>query len=94
MNDKADSSLARMLSVLDLFDDQRLQWSADDISEALGVSLPTGYRYVKMLTDAGLLQRVDDETDRRRAFITLTDKAADAMARYFAELGSAATLLV
>ena len=46
------------------------------------------------MTDAGVLQRVDDETDRRRAFITLTDKATDDMARYFAELGSAAASLV
>lgn len=46
------------------------------------------------MTDAGLLQRVDDETDRRRAFITLTDKAADAMVRYFAELGTASAMLV
>ena len=60
MNEKADSSLSRMLSVLDLFSDQCLQWSAEGISEALQVSLPTGYRYVKMLTDAGLLQRSAD----------------------------------
>ena len=60
MNDKADSSLSRMLSVLDLFSDQRLQWSADDISAALQVSIPTGYRYVRMLTDSGLLQRSAD----------------------------------
>ena len=40
------------------------------------------------MTEAGLLQRVEDETDRRRAFITLTDKAADGMARYFAELSA------
>jgi DNA-binding IclR family transcriptional regulator len=60
MTDKADSSLARMLSVLDLFSEQRLHWSADAISEALQVSLPTGYRYVKMLTEAGLLQRSGD----------------------------------
>jgi DNA-binding MarR family transcriptional regulator len=46
------------------------------------------------MTDVALMQRVDDETDRRRAFITLTEKAADAMARYFAELGAgSATLL-
>jgi DNA-binding IclR family transcriptional regulator len=60
MSDKADSSLARMLGVLDLFTEQRLHWTADEISEALQVSLPTGYRYVKMLTDAGLLQRTGD----------------------------------
>lgn len=60
MTDKADSSLARMLSVLDLFSDQRLHWNAEDISEALGVSLPTSYRYVKTLSDAGLLRRGPD----------------------------------
>lgn len=54
MTDKPDSSLARMLSVLDLFSDQRLHWSAEDISAALGVSLPTSYRYMKTLSDAGL----------------------------------------
>lgn len=46
------------------------------------------------MTDSGLLQRVEDEADRRRAFITLTDKAADAMARFFAELGNQGARLV
>ena len=57
MIDKSDSSLSRMLSVLDLFSDQRLHWNAEDISEQLDVSLPTSYRYLKTLSDAGLLQR-------------------------------------
>lgn len=60
MTDKNDSSLARMLSVLDLFSDQRLHWSAEDIGETLGVSLPTSYRYLKTLSDAGLLRRGPD----------------------------------
>lgn len=60
MNDKSASSLVRMLSVLDLFTDQRLNWTAEEITEALDVSLPTGYRYVKVLSDAGLLQRASD----------------------------------
>jgi len=60
MTEKADSSLARMLSVLDLFSEQRLHWSAEDIAEALGVSLPTSYRYLKTLSDAGLLRRGSD----------------------------------
>jgi DNA-binding IclR family transcriptional regulator len=60
MTDKTDSSLARMLSVLDLFTEQRLSWSAEDISESLGVSLPTSYRYLKTLGDAGLLRRGQD----------------------------------
>ena len=60
MNDKSLSSLSRMLSVLDLFNEQQLCWTAEAITEALQVSLPTGYRYVKMLTEAGLLQRGAD----------------------------------
>ena len=35
-----------MLSVLDLFSDNRTTWSAEGITEALQVSLPTGYRYI------------------------------------------------
>jgi DNA-binding MarR family transcriptional regulator len=51
-------------------------------------------RWIGQMTDSGLLQRVDDETDRRRAFITLTDKAAEAVARYFSELDTSASRLV
>jgi DNA-binding IclR family transcriptional regulator len=58
--EKSMSSLGRMLSVLDLFDDTHLTRTADDISAALDVSLPTGYRYVRLLLEAGLLQRVED----------------------------------
>jgi DNA-binding IclR family transcriptional regulator len=60
MSEKSMSSLSRMLSVLDLFSDHQLTWTAEAITEALQVSLPTGYRYVKMLVDAGLLQRAAD----------------------------------
>ena len=60
MPEKSLSSLGRMLGVLDLFDDRHLTRSADDISVALEVSLPTGYRYVRLLLEAGLLQRVED----------------------------------
>ncbi|MDM0005586.1 IclR family transcriptional regulator C-terminal domain-containing protein [Variovorax sp. J22G73] len=60
MPEKSMSSLGRMLGVLDLFDDTHLTRTADDISAALEVSLPTGYRYVRLLLEAGLLQRVED----------------------------------
>ncbi len=59
MIDKSASSLGRMLSVLDLFDEHRLTRTAEDIAAALEVSLPTGYRYVRLLLEAGLLQRVE-----------------------------------
>ena len=57
MSDKSISSLSRMLSVLDLFTDTHPIWSAEAIAQALDVSVPTSYRYVKLLADAGLLQR-------------------------------------
>jgi len=60
MPDKSDSSLVRMLAVLDLFTERQLAWTAEGIASALQVSLPTGYRYVKLLADAGLLQRTPD----------------------------------
>ena len=46
----------------------------------------TALRWIGQLTEAGLVARVEDQTDRRRAFIALTDKASDAMARFFAEI--------
>jgi DNA-binding IclR family transcriptional regulator len=73
MTDKTDSSLARMLSVLDLFSEQRLHWSAEDISETLGVSLPTSYRYLKTLSDAGLLRRGADAQFTLGARIVVLD---------------------
>lgn len=39
------------------------------------------------MTHAGLFERVEDKSDRRRAFIALTEKAADGMARFFAAIG-------
>jgi len=57
MTDKSLSSLARMLSVLDLFTEKQAVWSAEAIAETLDVSIPTSYRYVKLLVASGLLQR-------------------------------------
>jgi DNA-binding IclR family transcriptional regulator len=47
-----------MLSVLEFFDDAHPSHSAESLAEVLNVSLPTIYRYVRLLVDAGLLQRV------------------------------------
>ena len=66
---------------------EHLRVSVTSLCIASGVPPSTALRWIGQLIDAGLLQRVDDETDRRRAFIALTEKAADAMAGYFAELG-------
>ena len=68
--------------------------SVTSLCIASGVPPTTALRWIGQMTDAGLLERVEDETDRRRAFITLTDKAADTMARYFADIGAQAARLV
>lgn len=68
--------------------------SVTSLCIASGVPPTTALRWIGQMIDAGLLLRIEDETDRRRAFITLSDKAADAMARFFTELGSKAAVLV
>ena len=68
--------------------------SVTSLCIAAGVPPTTALRWIGQMTEAGLLQRVNDDADRRRAFIALSDPAADAMARYFAELESKATTLV
>ena len=68
--------------------------SVTSLCIASGVPPTTALRWIAQMSEAGLLERVEDETDRRRAFIQLTDKAVDAMARYFAEMGKAAGSLV
>lgn len=54
----------------------------------------TALRWIGVMTDEGLLQRVEDPQDRRRAFISLTDDAVNAIARYFEALEPAARMLV
>lgn len=52
------SSPRRVLAILDLFTEENPIWQPDNINAALGYSRPTGYRYVKELVEAGLLQKV------------------------------------
>lgn len=46
----------------------------------------TALRWIAQMIDVGLFRRVEDKSDRRRAFIELTEDSADRMARYFASL--------
>ena len=68
--------------------------SVTSLCIASAVPPTTALRWISQLVDAGLFERIEDEADRRRAFIALSDKGADAMARYFAELGKDAARLV
>ncbi len=60
--------------------------SVTSLCIASGVPPTTALRWIAQMKEFGLVERVQDSADKRRAFIALTDKAADAMARYFAQL--------
>lgn len=57
MKDKTSSSPQRMLSILDLFTEVKLSWTPENIADHIQVSIPTAYRYLKILLDSGLLQK-------------------------------------
>lgn len=52
------SSFGKILTVLDLFSVERPIINVDVISQELGLSTPTSYRYLKELVSAELLQRL------------------------------------
>lgn len=64
--------------------------SVTSLCIASGVPPTTALRWITQMTAAGLFCRAEDESDRRRAFITLSEKAIDAVAHYFAEIGTVA----
>ncbi len=57
-NSDGAGSLARMLTILELFTENDPVWSTADLIDALETSRSTGYRYIKTLHDAGLLTTV------------------------------------
>jgi len=64
---------------------EHIRVSVTSLCIASGVPTTTALRWIAQMTQAGLVERVEDDTDRRRAFVQLTDRAADAMARYFSD---------
>lgn len=62
--------------------------SVTSLCIASGVPATTALRWIGQLEKSGLVERVADDIDRRRAFVVLTDKAADAMAAYFAAIAA------
>jgi len=73
---------------------ENAQVSVTSLCIASGVPPTTALRWIGQMTEAGLLERVKDQSDRRRVFIALSDRAAQAMARYFEEVGADAAQLV
>ncbi|MEH2473656.1 DNA-binding IclR family transcriptional regulator [Nitrobacteraceae bacterium AZCC 2161] len=52
---KPTNSLERVLAVLEVFSEERLEWMPEELMQELGYSRPTLYRYLKTLKDAGFL---------------------------------------
>lgn len=67
--------------------------SVTSLCIAAAVPPTTALRWIQQMTDMRILVREADPDDRRRAFIALADNVADAMARYFEELGKEACML-
>lgn len=68
--------------------------SVTSLCIAAAVPATTALRWITQMTAMGILIREPDADDRRRAFIALSDRAADAIARYFDEMGQHAMKLV
>jgi DNA-binding IclR family transcriptional regulator len=49
------SSLERMLAILALFTEHKLEWTSEELMSELGYSRPTLYRYLKSLRTNGML---------------------------------------
>lgn len=70
--------------LLDLFaaELERTQVSVSSLCIAAAVAPTTALRWISRMADAGLMKRVADTDDRRRAFVALSPAASDAMRAY------------
>jgi DNA-binding IclR family transcriptional regulator len=59
-SDAPSNSLVRLLDVLNLFTPAAPAWPSDELIRSRGLSRSTGYRYIKALSDAGLISAVAD----------------------------------
>lgn len=62
--------------------------SVTSLCIASGVPPTTALRWIGIMVDSDLCERTPDDIDRRRAFVALSAKGAEIMARLFDDLGS------
>lgn len=82
--------------LLDLFaaELERVQVSVSSLCIAAAVAPTTALRWIAKMTEAGLLTRVPDPFDRRRAFMELSPTASDAMRGYLGGLKRAGLAMI
>lgn len=68
---KPTNTLQRVLAVLEVFSEHRLEWTPEDLMKELGYTRPTLYRYLKILKEGGLLIAT------RRAGVTLGPRVVE-----------------
>ena len=73
---------------------ERLRVSVSSLCIAAAVPPTTALRYIKTMTDMGLLVRVPDPTDGRRIFIDLSDRAAKKVLEFIGEAKRTGATLV
>lgn len=66
---------------------ERAQVCVTSLCIAANVPATTALRWISQMVEAGLLMRIPDPHDKRRAHIALSDTAADSMAMYFSAIG-------
>lgn len=54
------SSLEKMIEILDLFEEEHLRWAPEQMMARLGCPRSTLYRYLRVLTNAGLVTSLPD----------------------------------
>ena len=103
-NSKGGSnSLVRLLGLLDLFSPAAPAWSTEALIQSLGMSRSNGYRYIKALSDVGLMAPVSNghyilgprivELDRQiRQCDPLYNAAGPSIKRLVADSGHSALL--
>lgn len=62
--------------------------SVTALGHAVGLAQTTALRWIGQLTDAGLIERLQDEHDRRRNFVQLTGQASENIASWLIRVGS------
>jgi DNA-binding MarR family transcriptional regulator len=75
-----------MLLALYLCDQGGLRQSVTDLVKYSGAPMTTALRWIDYLVKAGLVTRRANPTDRRVAFIELTDKGLNSIEAYLGEL--------
>jgi len=73
---------------------EKVRVSVSSLCIAAAVPPTTALRWIRQMIETGLLARIEDRQDRRRAFIVLTERARTAMAGYFSEIGEGLPLAV